>query len=302
MLEGVAEVLRSTLEKDPRAVLLYADALPKELQEVAAASGERAINVGIAEATLVSLAGGLAATGMRPVVVALASFLTGRAHAQLRQDIALDSAPVTFVGFGAGAALAAMGPTHCTLDDLGLMGLLPGMDLAAAADRRSAARLLLEMLARERPGYLRIEGSAQCLDDAPIEGGVQRLREGADATVVVHGAATHDVLAVADAARQDGIEVSVLGVLNLRPLDPTPFRQVFGTGPVMVVENHVRAGGLGSLLLEFLPESCSHGFAHLTPNAYSGHAAYSPGDFRVSAECIHDTLIELITYTGPVRT
>lgn len=293
MLDGVAEVLRSAFTDDPRTVLLYADALPKELEELCASSGERAINVGIAEATLVSLSAGLASTGMRPVVVALASFLAGRAYAQLRQDIALGSLPATFIGFGAGATLAEMGPTHCTLDDLGLMGLLPGVDLASANDSRSAAHLLQEMLADDRPGYLRVEASDQRLF-APFDNGVQRLRAGTDAIIIVHGAATHDVLAVADDASREGIDVGVLSVLKLRPLDPAPFRQAFRTCPVMVVENHIRAGGLGSLLLEALHGPPPRGFAHLTPKAYSGHMTFSPRDFQVSTACIRDTLLNLI--------
>lgn len=280
---------------DPRVVLLYADALPEELHDVRRLAPDRVVNVGVAEATLVSLAAGLALAGMRPVVVGLASFLANRALAQLRQDIALNDLPVTFVGFAAGAALADMGPTHCTLDDLALMGVLPSMDLAVANDPGSAGRLLSDLLASERPGYLRIEATgSQDRNTAPYSD-VQRLRDGGDATMLVHGAVTHDAILVSDEMRGIGAAVGVLSILKLRPIDLEPIRRAFRTGPVLIVEEHVPAGGLASLILRELPPR-SASLAHLTPRAYSEPTSYQPSDFRVTAEEIRKALVDLLAH------
>lgn len=302
MLDGVAEALSSMLDEDERLVLLYADALPRQLEELCDRAGERAVNVGIAEATLVSVAGGLSACGMRPVVIALASFLASRAHAQLRQDVALAGVPVTLVGFAAGATLAAMGPTHCTLDDLALIGLLPGVELAVANDARSATALLRQMLAGERCGYLRVEACEQSLH-APVAA-VERYRDGSDATVIACGAATHRAIEAADAARQAGIDAGVLSVLQLRPLDLAALRVAFDAGPVIIVEDHLAAGGLGALLLEAMPEARSLRFAHLTPTAYPKGLTTSlnPEQFAVSGERILNTLLELTDHDDLART
>jgi transketolase len=298
MIEGISKTLDRALRDEPRTVLLYADALPNDLEAVCALAGDRAINVGIAEATLVSLAGGLAASGMCPVVLGLASFLASRAYAQLRQDVALDGLPVTLVGFAAGSTLAEMGPTHCTLDDLGLISLLPAVDIALANDSRSAAHLLSRMLASGRCGYLRVE-AGRGDTHAPLDDSTQRLCDGTDATIICHGAVTHDALRAAVELAQEGLAIGVVSVLRLRPLDLDPLRASFRVGPVLVVEEHLREGGLGSMLGHSLTDFRPAAFAHLTPRAYSEPSAFAPGEFRVSVEQIREAVKELIAHPQP---
>jgi transketolase len=288
--------LRAVIESHAAArstVVLYADAVPVEIQGLALAP-ERVINVGIAESTLVSVAAGLASTGHRPVVFGLAPFLASHAYASLRQDVALDALAVTFVGFAGGGALADMGPTHCSLDDVGLISLLPSFELAVARDRNTAAALLEHLLTIDGPGYLRIDSTASD-DTAPAEpsDGIQILRDGDDATVIVTGSVTRDVLAAVDELRSVGVSAGVLAVLKLRPLDTEAIRTALHGTPVLIVEEHLPSGGLASLLLAQIPDLSRRTFRHVTPRLHNSSRP-APDDLRLSPSAIRRGIEELI--------
>jgi transketolase C-terminal domain/subunit len=301
VLDGVLEVLECELAQRPETVVLYADALPEGLRPLISIDAERVINVGIAETTLASLAGGLASTGLRPVVLGLAAFLASRAYSQIRQDVALGCLGVTFIGLAGGGTLADMGPTHCTLDDVGLMGLQPSVELAVARDSSSAAALLRHLLAIEGTGYLRVEASsAGAHQDAPF-GGTQRLRDGDDATVIVTGAVTSDAVHAADELGAVGIKTGVVSVLKLRPLDPEPLQTALSAGPVLIVEEHVAHGGLAALIRGALPEASGAVIGHLTPSAYSSPTSFSPNDFRVDADTIRRGVLDLLAHPNHTR-
>jgi transketolase len=292
---------RGVLESQAAArsiVVLYADAIPGEIQGLALAP-ERVINVGIAESTLVSVAAGLASTGHRPVVFGLAPFLASHAYASLRQDIALDALAVTFVGFAGGGALADMGPTHCTLDDVGLISLLPSFELAVASGRNTAAGLLEHLLRIDGPGYLRID-STTTDDTAPAEPGegIQVLRKGDDAMVIVTGGVTRNVLAAVDELRTVGVSAGVLAVLKLRPLDAEAIRGVLRDTPVLIVEEHLPNGGLVSLLLAEIPELSCRALRHVTPS-WHNPSRLDPDELRVGAREIRRNLEELINQSTP---
>ena len=89
---------------------------------------DRFINVGIAEQNMVNIAIGLALSGKRPYCYAITPFLTGRAFDQIRQACMMNL-PITFVGIGAGYSYDDSGPTHHGIDDIGIMRVLPNMEI-----------------------------------------------------------------------------------------------------------------------------------------------------------------------------
>ncbi len=277
-----------------RTVVLYADAIPGEIQNLVAAH-ERAINVGIAESTLVSVAAGLASTGHRTIVFGLAPFLASHAYASLRQDVSLDALGVTFVGFAGGGTLADMGPTHCTLDDVGLISLLPSFEVAVARNRDTAGVLLQHLLTIDGPSYLRVDGAADDTSGTSEPGeAVQRLREGDDAAVIVMGGVTCNALAAVDELRATGVNTEVLAVLKLRPLDTATLTETLGSKPVLIVEEHVATGGLASALLRQVPRLRCRAVRHLTPRAVNDPSRRGGGDLRLSSSEIRRSVQALI--------
>jgi 1-deoxy-D-xylulose-5-phosphate synthase len=187
---------------DPRVVAVTAAMLdPAGLTPMAAAMPERVHDVGIAEQHAVTSAAGLAMGGMHPVVAVYATFLN-RAFDQVLMDVGLHRLPVTFLLDRAGIT-GPDGATHHGMWDLSLLGLVPGMRVAAPRDAGTARELLAEAVADDDgPTALRFPkgcvgaplpavgrlGSADVLVEPARPGGVLLVGAGAMAATAVAAA------------------------------------------------------------------------------------------------------------------
>ena len=122
---------------------------------------ERFIQAGIAEQTMVGLAAGLAACGLRPVVFSFAAFLCCRAYDQIRVCISQSELPVVLVGSHAGGCNAANGKTHSILNDVAIMSTLPNIDLWAPADSTDAVYVINQALQSRGATYIRLPRDPQ---------------------------------------------------------------------------------------------------------------------------------------------
>ncbi len=149
-----AEALFALCERKDDVIVLSAEN-HAPVRGLAPRLGARFVDVGIAEQTLVGAAAGLAARGWRPVVHALASFLTMRAFEFIRSDVALSRLPVTLVGYIPGVLSEANGPTHQALEDLALMRAIPGLRVYCPADGEELAAALAQVVDGRGPTYVR---------------------------------------------------------------------------------------------------------------------------------------------------
>jgi transketolase len=284
VIEGARAALVE--EFDPRqGILLYADALPPALVPFIDALGSRAVNVGIAEATLISVAAGAASVGLRPVVFGLSPFMMGRAFSQLRQDIAINELPVTLVAFAGGSSLAEMGPSHCTLDELALALLVPGLEISVASDESTAYGLLAERLASPKPGLLRLDGSTMPTGATWDGESIREVRPGEDATIVTYGGTVAVAAAASDALCARGATVRVLDVVRLRPLEPAAVTETIGDAPVLVIDDQSNGAGLGAVVAASVRDhSGQYPLDFLTPLAYNLPCSFEPSDFRVGVD------------------
>src|SRR5215831_15080233 len=117
--------------------------------------GSRFIDVGIAEMTLVGAAAGLALRGRRPIVHALATFLTLRAFEFIRTDVGIAGLPVKLVGGVPGFLSEANGPTHQAVEDVALMRTIPNLQVFCPADEHDLEMGLPAILDSRSPGYVR---------------------------------------------------------------------------------------------------------------------------------------------------
>jgi transketolase len=293
MLAGVADALADVIE-DERYVLLLADAIPPQLQPIVRRAGRRSINVGIAEATLVSFAAGLAMAGFRPIVVGLSPFLMAHGYAQVRQDVALDERNITLISFASGDALADMGPSHCTLDDLALASSIPQLALFVPNDDVGARAMVLRALGEPGPQLVRVErGCAAPLPRVGRPAPIERHAHGDAATIVTMGAATRASLTASHSMKTRGLGVGVVSVQAVRPLDAALLRETLDVdsvvSPVLVAEVHQAMGGLHAQLAAACPDVRVAG--HVTPRGYMRGVHPQPGDFGVSPEAIEACLL-----------
>src|SRR3954470_23670029 len=121
------------LAADPDFVFLTGDLGFKALEPLRDALGPRFVNAGVAEQNMVSVAAGLARTGLRPWAYSIAPFIYARPFEQIRNDVCLHRLPAVLVGNGGGYGYGVMGATHHALEDYGVLCTLPNMRVCVPA-------------------------------------------------------------------------------------------------------------------------------------------------------------------------
>jgi transketolase len=221
---------------------------------------DRFFNCGAAEANMMSMACGLAATGKRPYASTFAIFASGRAYDQVRLGIAHNELPVRIGASHGGVSTGEDGASHQMIEDIALMRAMPRMQVICPADYNQAYRATVESYEREGPMYMRFGRPATpaVYEDIPesLGDGVDVIREGKDITIVATG---HMVWRALDAAEsletEDGVEAEVLNVAIIKPLDSgTVLESLSKTGVAVTAEEHRVAGGLADAIREVAAE------------------------------------------------
>ena len=225
-----------------------------------AAFPDRFFNVGAAEANMMSIACGLAATGKRPYCSTFAIFATGRAYDQIRLGIAHNELPVRIGASHGGVSLGEDGASHQMIEDIALMRVMPKMQVVVPADYNQAYRLAIDSFEREGPMYMRFGRPATPVvyEKLPesLGHGVDVLREGSDITIVATGHMVWRALEAAESLeREDGVEAEVLNVSIIKPLyQETILESLAKTGVAVTAEEHRVVGGLADAVREVAAE------------------------------------------------
>jgi transketolase len=221
---------------------------------------DRFFNCGAAEANMMSMACGLAATGKRPYCSTFAIFAAGRAYDQVRLGIAHNELPVRIGASHGGVSLGEDGASHQMIEDLALMRALPRMQVIVPADYNQAYRATLDSYERDEPMYMRFGRPSTPIvyDGIPetLGGGVDVLREGKDISIIATG---HMVWRAVEAAesleREDGVEAEVLNVAIVKPLDSEAvLSSLSKTGVAVTAEEHRVVGGLADAIRQVAAE------------------------------------------------
>lgn len=252
--EGLLQLGRS----NPRVVALCAD-LKGSLKMDAFIKGypERYIECGIAEANMIGVAAGLATAGYIPFAGSFAAFATGRVYDQIRQVVAYSNKNVKIAASHAGLTLGEDGATHQTLEDVGMMRMLPNMTVLVPCDYQQTIQATLAAASVEGPVYLRFGRPVVPIfipQEMPFEvGKAQCLSEGKDLTLIANGHLVWAALEAAQALHEQGIEARVLNMHTVKPLDVeailTAARE---TGGILTAEEHLLNGGLGEAVARVL--------------------------------------------------
>lgn len=245
-------------EADDRVMSLEGDLGDFGGLEFAGRYPDRYHDFGIAEANLIGAAAGMASTGKVAFVNTFGSFALMRACEQVRLDLAYHQTNVKIAGTFTGIAAGFSGPTHHCGEDLAIARAMSGLVVLAPADTVAAYQLTLAAAAWQGPVYLRlgVDPTAQVYDETATFriGGSTVLRDGDDATIVAAGLTTvATALAAAEALVQQGIQVRVVDLYSIKPIDRAVLvESARRTGLVVTVEEHSTIGGVGSAVAEVL--------------------------------------------------
>jgi transketolase len=290
------------LGADPRVVVLDADlASSTNTKAFADRYPDRFFQLGIAEGNMVGVAAGLALAGKIPFAASFACFLAGRFE-QIRVSVAYNRANVRLVGTHAGVGIGEDGYSQMGLEDVALMRSLPNMAVVQPADGAETEAAVEYLIQHDGPAYLRL--TRQKVADVTPRGarfqfgrGVV-LREGRHLTLAASGGVVGHAVAAAETLAADGVEVAVLNLHTIAPLD-APLLETWGrrTGAVLTVEDHGVVGGLGSAVCEALAESgipvrrhavLGFGESGTGEALYAKHGLDAPGIARAARAFLSD--------------
>jgi transketolase len=214
---------------------------------------QRFFNVGIAESNLVGVAAGLAAAGKRAWLASFAAFVTCNAYDQLRMSVAFPGLDVKVVGTHAGISIGEDGPSQMGIEDVSLACSLPGFTVVVPSDEPSTYKAVEALAQIRTPGYLRAGRPNVPIiyeKDCPFQlGKANVVRAGKDVTIIANGLMVAASLEAAGQLAAKGIEARVLDMHTAKPCDDAAvLAAARDTGRIVVAEEHLAHGGLGSIV------------------------------------------------------
>lgn len=218
---------------------------------------DRLVNVGIAEQVMVGVGAGLANGGHIPFVSAASCFLTGRALEQVKADVAYSNYNVKLVGQSSGVAYGELGATHHSIEDFAWLRALPQITTIVPADPWETEQAVKWAAGHDGPVYLRLSRmkvpdiGADADGTRSFEPGKARvMRRGNDAAILATGTTVHLALAAAEVLAAEGVDVRVLSLHTINPLDQAAVLSAAETGALVTAEEALVSGGLGGSVAE----------------------------------------------------
>lgn len=222
---------------------------------------ERFINMGIAEANMMSTAAGLASCGKIVFASSFAMFAAGRAFEQVRNSIGYPGLNVKIGATHAGISVGEDGASHQCLEDIGLMRTIPGMVVISPADAVEARAAVEAAIKHYGPVYLRFGRlSVPVLYDKAtykfeLGKGIE-LEDGKDVTIIANGLMVFEALEARKILAEEGIHARIIDIHTIKPIDADIIvKAAKETGAIVTAEEHNVIGGLGSAVAEVLVEN-----------------------------------------------
>lgn len=248
------EVIKKVCLKDEKFVVFTAEnrAVVRELPPIL---NDRFIDVGITEQNMIGMAAGMALRGRVPICHALTNFLLFRAYEFIRNDAGIPHLPVKLSGWIPGFLSDGNGPTHQSLEDVGIMRLIPGMQVFCPSDNDDMVMMLEKVWNSPNPSYIRVNPRpAKIKHTTPFEiGKAEELAEGKDVTLLVYGFLLEEALVAKEILEKSGLSVGLVNMRSLQPIDEEFVVSLKNkTAKLVAIEDHFQVGGLYSILSEIM--------------------------------------------------
>jgi transketolase len=242
MRERFSAVTATLLDDNPRLAVVLADISADSFGPAQRRHPDRVINVGIREQLLISVTGGLALAGLRPIAHTFASFLVERPWEQIKLDLNHQGVGAVLVSVGASYDNSGSGRSHQSPGDVALLGTLPGWTVHVPGHPDEAERQIRAAAAADGLVYVRLSAEANSvpLDSAP--GRLTVLRTGGRGTVLAVGPLADSAI---DATLD--LDVTVLYASTIRPLDVAALRETLRTPDVVLVEPYLAGTSVPAL-------------------------------------------------------
>ncbi len=261
--KAICDVLLKEAQTDKDIVVLCSDSRGSaSLTPFAEAFPKQFIEVGIAVQNLVSIAAGLAHCGKKTFAASPACFLSTRSYEQCKIDAAYSNTNVKLIGISGGISYGALGMSHHSAQDIAALSSVPNMRVYLPSDRFQTAKLIEALLKDEKPAYIRVgRNPVEDLyseESCPFEmDKANVLCEGNDAAIIACGEMTNPAYKAALILKNEGINVTVLDMYCVKPLDKEAVIKAAENARIVVTaEEHSPFGGLGSMVAQTVGNEC----------------------------------------------
>ncbi len=222
---------------------------------------DRHFNCGIAEADMMSVAAGLAASGLTPFASSFAMFASGRAFEQIRNSIGYPALNVNIGATHGGLSVGEDGASHQCCEDFALMRSIPGMVVICPADGVEAEAATIAAYEHKGPVYLRMGRLA-----VPVfhEEGFQFtigkgevMRDGNDIAIIANGLMVYEAVQAGEKLAELGINARIINMSTVKPIEEElVLKAAKECGKIITCEEHSVIGGLGEAVCSYLSETC----------------------------------------------
>lgn len=269
------------------------------LENLAAKMGDRFINAGVAEQNMVGMAAGMASQGYRVICYSIAPFVVYRCLEQIRNDVCFHNLPVFIVGNGGGYGYGIMGSSHHSIEDIASLSGLPNMRCYVPAFVEDMNACMDEMFARKGPAYLRLGLGKNIPADMAFTsyGASATAKTGAALTIIAQSPVANNVLAALGKSHHaEGCELFVVNRMPLEKLPEDVVASIKKTKNVLVIEEHISIGGIGSAVALLINEAglSVDRFVSLRAQGYPGGLYGSQGyhqqESGIDEESISNTI------------
>lgn len=267
---------------------------------------DRFISVGVAEQDMIGTAAGLALAGKIPVASTYGEFATGRPFDQIRQSVAYSEMNVKICASHCGITVGPDGATHQSFEDVGIMRILPHMNVITPCDYNQTYRAVKLAIETVGPFYVRFyrEKSPNFTDmNAPFEfGKADTLIDGSDVTLIASGLLVWEAIVASERLSKEGISARVVNMHTIKPIDKeTIVKCAKDTGLIITCEDHQWTCGLFGAVAEVLAIECPTKMDFIAINDTFGESAVFAGDlmrkYEIDSEAIYNKVKKNLSKT-----
>lgn len=295
MRDAFTQTMYQVGVEDLKLCVLVGDISHFALQEFAQACPGRFYNVGILESTIISMAAGLAHSGLYPVVHTIAPFIIERGFEQIKLDFCYQELGGTLISVGSAFDYSGLGCSHFCYDDIALIKSLPGSQIVYPAMPHEFKLLFRETYRNGKLTYFRLPANKHSIsipEDQITLGKAVTIRPGRDMTVIAAGPQLKTAVEGSSLLEKNGIDVEVIYPLTIKPFDyQTVYESIKKTRAYIVLEEHAKFGGVGDEVMRAVQGVELKGSCHI---GIDDRFVHGYGDYKDHCEYIGLTTENLV--------
>lgn len=247
-----SQCIVAAAKADPKVLILTGDHGYALFDDFRTSNPNQFINAGIAETNMVGVAAGLAKAGFKPIVYGLSAFVPIRVLEQIKIDVCYENLPVIFIGDGAGVVYSSLGSSHQSTEDIAALRGIPNISILSPCDKAEMQYVMDFAIQSKSPVYIRMgksdTGDVHANSIEEKIGNLIPVRSGSDS---IHFIATGSMVKTAIILSEKFAHPSVWSAPTIKPINSIQIQGLAKEGNIIVVfEEHVTTGGLGSTVAE----------------------------------------------------